>query len=261
MVVLKKLDSLTISNDLLKRISNKLTYFIENKKEKVLNLNRNLGSYQECHDYAQEVLICVLKKLKNNEIVFYSEHQLWTYCFRVLEMLLLKQHRDYSKVKSKTATLIDIDMVYETTGKTLDDLIGFQKFNIYETPEYLAFFNSYKDFFICINEETVSITSVLQLYKVDINSRFINLYNFIEKVNNLGIKKTLKFYQIEDKQKFNLFDNFKKFFLVKNNKTDKTFLYSINTELSSRDKNLINKFKQNKNAVISIEKFKKLVRR
>lgn len=261
MKVLKKLEPIKVSNKLLQKLFTKITFFIDTKKEKALTLNKNLGSYQEADDYAQEILICLLKKLTEGSIEFYSEHQLWTYCFKVLNMLLLRQHRDYTKVKSKTATTIDIDSVYETTGKSIDDIVSYKNFNKSTSLEYKINYDSYKNFIISFTNQEVKILPVTQLFKVDKKAKIINLYAFLESINNIGLKKTFDFYYISRKIKLLLFDKLKEFFGFSETQNNiKSFHYSINTDISSRDKFLLKNLKIT-NPIIPYKTFRELIRR
>lgn len=256
MLKIKKLEKITLTKSLYKKLHKRLVNTVAYKQ--LFNINKNLGSFQEPSDYAQEVLICLNKKLKSEEVEFYSEPQLWTYCNRILNMLLLRQHRDYSLVVSRKATLVDIDSELES-GKSIDDIAGLKLYNKLKSIEYKTQLENFKNYIMAITEDNIKIININKLFELDKNSKLINLFNILEDLQYQKIELILKKYKINK----NLKETFSKTILdileinysIKNK--DKNY-YSINTELNSRDKYLLKNLKEktSKNPKISINDFK-----
>ena len=259
MSVLKKAEPIIIDDTLLRKIYKKLNLYILKNKQKYVQTNIDLGSYHDADDYTQDTFICLCKKLKDKEIVFYSEQQLWTYCFRITSMLMLRQHRDYAHVSSrKRGTVINIDYLGE---ESLDDLIKNSPATQKENPDNHNE-NFYKDYFICIETENCSIVPVTQLFSVNSETtKIINLYSFINNINNTTLTKTLKLFNIKTKEKTCLLNCLKDFLILQKQEkiNHKNCLYSVNSLLNNRDKELYRELKNNKVKKISFNHFKNLV--
>lgn len=259
---MKETQAIKLTDELYNKLHQKLINTIIYKKQ-LFQINKNLGSFQEPADYAQEVLICLNNKIDSGKVVFYNEPQLWTYCSRILNMLLLRQHRDYSSISSRKAVLIDIDTELES-GKSLDDIIGFKAFDKNKSYEYKIEYESYKNYIIAINEKQkdVIILPITQLFSINNNYKLINLYNILEDVECLGIKKVFK--------KYNLFGEIKKLVVCKilsflkinyNFTKNNNNYYAINCQLNSRDTDILKKLnlKYATNKKLSLTKLKSMV--
>ena len=120
------------------------------------------------------------------------------------------------------------------------------------------------NYIIAINEKQkdVIILPITQLFSINNNYKLINLYNILEDVECLGIKKVFK--------KYNLFGEIKKLVVCKilsflkinyNFTKNNNNYYAINCQLNSRDTDILKKLnlKYATNKKLSLTKLKSMV--
>lgn len=178
-----------LTNPLLKSLYNRLCTKCE--YQKLNEVNRDKGCYNESHDYVQETLITLLNKTNNNEVQFFSSKALWAWCNNTLNMLLMRYHRDYTIVKSRTAILVDYDG--ETQGGLKNEnKISAEHCKGSSLPEVNYQDKEFKEYILAYSFMTAEIIHINKLYSVDTSCTLISLSQVIEMISNFGIKRGLR---------------------------------------------------------------------
>ena len=237
---MKNKNSFKITNSILRQTYSKLIYSTLCKQ--LFIINRNLGCYWEPSDYAQNVLICITKKINDDKVNFETFSKFWSYCNRVLDMLLMRQHRDLTLISSRKATLIDIDGKFDS-GKNIDDVAGFQSFFQEKSQEDRINYEFCKNYILSINNCNISIIPITKLFLSSKDSLLINLYTFLEEINSTSINKTFNHFNINKKLKNKIIISILDFFKINKKSFSDTHLHSISS-LGSRDRLIYNELKE-----------------
>lgn len=176
-----------LSNSILKSLYIKLCSKCDFNK--LLTVNRDNGCYNESHDYVQETLITLLNKIKDNKVQFYSDKALWSWCTHTLKMLLMRYHRDYTIVQSRTGRLVDISGEMQNGSKVED--IACNKVSNYEAKlEDQLNTIDYQNCVLAYTENTATVVPISQLYTIDIACKIVNLATILDDIKYIGVDAT-----------------------------------------------------------------------
>ena len=185
---------LIITEKMLAKLYSKLLNIVTFQKA-LYKVNTDLGSSHEAHDYVQETLITLIEKYNKGKAVFYSDAQLWSYCLGVLEMRLMRQHRDYTIVKSRTCQRVDIDGEM-ASGTRIEDIASFINVDTLKDVDNVAYIESMKNYVIGFIGCNATVVPVSKIFTLDASNKVISLYTLLSAIDCVGVTNAL--------QKFNI---------------------------------------------------------